>query len=75
MRVGVTLGALTPEFNFMFDAMIVTIRDGESRMMSGTVNPPVVSLTYPTAYGPRKPPNCATELMKAMPPAAAVPVR
>ena len=36
---------------------------------------PILSPINPTAYGPAKPPRFATELIKAMPDAAANPVR
>src|SRR5712691_9492499 len=38
-------------------------------------NDPVASLSHPTAYGPTKPPSVPMLLMKARPPAAAIPVR
>jgi hypothetical protein len=42
---------------------------------SAAVLLPVRSRITPTSVGPTKPPGLPTELMNAMPPAAAVPVR
>src|SRR5262249_44992080 len=36
---------------------------------------PVVDFTWPIMVGPNRPPRLATELMRAIPPAAAVPLR
>ena len=36
---------------------------------------PVAVFTWPMISGPNRPPRLATELIKAMPPAAAAPVR